>query len=153
MKNLQSRVDTMKNFYIETKYDGERCQLHKKGDQFKFFSRNGFDFTYDYGETATEHGKFSSYFVKSINDNITDLIVDGEMCAWSKEDNRILWKSEQMNIRQIRDDDPKVQQCLVLYDLVLVNDKLYCNTPLQERLEILEDIIKVQEGGVMLGKR
>ena len=30
-----------REFYIETKYDGERCQLHKNGDQYKYFSRNG----------------------------------------------------------------------------------------------------------------
>ena len=40
-----------REFYIETKYDGERCQLHKQGDTFRFFSRNGFDFTCDYGES------------------------------------------------------------------------------------------------------
>jgi DNA ligase 3 len=27
-------------FYSEIKYDGERVQIHKKGDEFKFFSRN-----------------------------------------------------------------------------------------------------------------
>ena len=26
--------------YSEIKYDGERVQLHKKGDQFKYFSRS-----------------------------------------------------------------------------------------------------------------
>ena len=40
-----------REFYIETKNDGERCQLHKQGDTFRFFSRNGFDFTCDYGES------------------------------------------------------------------------------------------------------
>ena len=28
-----------KSFFIETKYDGERMQLHKKDDAYKFFSR------------------------------------------------------------------------------------------------------------------
>lgn len=28
-----------KPFYIETKLDGERIQLHKDGDKFKYFSR------------------------------------------------------------------------------------------------------------------
>jgi len=34
-------VNLMHNrtFYIETKYDGERMQLHRKGDEFKYFSR------------------------------------------------------------------------------------------------------------------
>lgn len=29
-----------RGFFIETKYDGERVQIHKDGKQFKFFSRN-----------------------------------------------------------------------------------------------------------------
>ena len=27
-------------FYAEIKYDGERVQLHKKGDEFQYFSRS-----------------------------------------------------------------------------------------------------------------
>ena len=27
-------------FYAEIKYDGERVQLHKKGNQFQYFSRS-----------------------------------------------------------------------------------------------------------------
>ena len=46
-----------KEFYIETKYDGERIQIHRRGGQFKFFSRNGFDFTDDFGSSPHEVGK------------------------------------------------------------------------------------------------
>lgn len=28
-----------KEFLIEPKFDGERCQLHKDGDNYKYFSR------------------------------------------------------------------------------------------------------------------
>ena len=28
-----------KQFYAETKYDGERSQIHKKENQYKYFSR------------------------------------------------------------------------------------------------------------------
>jgi DNA ligase-4 len=34
-----------KPFYIELKYDGERMQLHKRGDEYKYFSR-GYDSTF-----------------------------------------------------------------------------------------------------------
>lgn len=30
---------------METKYDGEHVIMHKKGDQYKWFTRNGKDFT------------------------------------------------------------------------------------------------------------
>lgn len=29
-----------KGMYSEIKYDGERVQVHKKGDEFKYFSRS-----------------------------------------------------------------------------------------------------------------
>lgn len=31
--------------YAEVKYDGDRCQLHKRGNQYKYFSRAGNDNT------------------------------------------------------------------------------------------------------------
>ena len=31
-----------KSYFIETKYDGERVLLHKKGDEYKYFSRRYF---------------------------------------------------------------------------------------------------------------
>ena len=142
-----------KKFYIETKYDGERCQLHKKGDKYKYFSRNIFDFTYDYGETVEEEGKFTSFFAKSLDPSVTDVIFDGEMCAWSIEHQCLLCKSDQMNIRQIRPGDTKVQQCLVIYDVVYLNGEVLSKKPLKERIAILEGIVKEQEGRVILGKR
>ena len=32
-----------KSFLIETKVDGERIQLHKKGDEYRYFSRGYVD--------------------------------------------------------------------------------------------------------------
>lgn len=33
---------------VEEKLDGERIQIHKSGDQFKYFSRKNKDYTYLY---------------------------------------------------------------------------------------------------------
>ena len=140
-----------KQFFIETKYDGERCQLHKQGDKFKFFSRNGFDFTNDYDENS--QGKFVNYFMKSLKSSVTDVILDGEMCAWSRENKCLLQKGEQFNIRQLKDDDPKVQQCLILYDIIHLDGKMLSNTPLKERKKIMERIIIEQEGRVQFCER
>ena len=142
-----------KEFYIETKYDGERCQLHKQGDNFRFFSRNGFDFTCDYGASKEDVGKFSAVISRCLDSNVTDVILDGEMCAWSKVDNCLLQKSEQFNIRQLSEDDPKVQQCLVIYDIVHLNGRTLSGLPLRERISILEKVITVEEGRVMMCER
>ena len=142
-----------KQFYIETKYDGERCQLHKQGDKFRFFSRNGFDFTNDFGESSKDVGKFVYYFKKSLKCSVTDVILDGEMCAWSKENQCLLQKGEQFNIRQLKEDDPKAQQCLVLYDIIHLDGRMLSSTPLKERKKILESIITEQEGRVQFCQR
>ena len=42
-----------KPFYIETKFDGERMQLHKSGDEYKYFSRRYSiqeGYIWDYGQ-------------------------------------------------------------------------------------------------------
>ncbi len=34
-----------KMYYVETKFDGERLQVHKKGSEVKLFSRNAVDYS------------------------------------------------------------------------------------------------------------
>jgi DNA ligase-4 len=37
--NKVEKLMDAKEFFIETKYDGERMQLHKDEDEYKYFSR------------------------------------------------------------------------------------------------------------------
>ncbi|KAK9838672.1 hypothetical protein WJX74_001090 [Apatococcus lobatus] len=66
-----------KPFLVETKFDGERIQVHRKGSQMAFFSRN-----------ALEHGMKSSYdilmpvFEKQMKPG--DFILDGELIVWNR---------------------------------------------------------------------
>lgn len=54
--NFKKLLPDNKAFFVENKFDGERFQLHMKNGEFRYFSRNGFDFTenlgrnYDTGE-------------------------------------------------------------------------------------------------------
>ena len=41
-------------FWIETKLDGERMQVHKSGNEFAYFSRKGKDYTELYGKTKDD---------------------------------------------------------------------------------------------------
>ena len=41
-----------KQFQIEIKYDGERSQLHKKDNTYKYYSRNGNEYSNVFGETT-----------------------------------------------------------------------------------------------------
>ena len=67
-------------FCIEEKLDGERIQMHKKGDEFRWFSRNAKDYTYLYGDSTHDTtsaltkylkeafvpGVYESVFVKTL---------------------------------------------------------------------------------------
>ena len=59
-------------------------------------------------------------------------------------------KGEQMNIRNLRVDDPMFQQCLYVYDVVYLNGKVLTNKPLRERIEIVKECIKEERGRVQL---
>jgi DNA ligase-4 len=41
-------------FYIETKFDGDRMQLHKNGNKYMFFSRSSKDYTSSFGGSSLE---------------------------------------------------------------------------------------------------
>lgn len=44
-KIVSLKDDDSKIYYVETKFDGERLQVHKKNNEVKLFSRNGIDYT------------------------------------------------------------------------------------------------------------
>lgn len=51
-KAKPNKIETLLNgqpFYIETKFDGERFQLHKSDEKYVYFSRNGHDYTETFG--------------------------------------------------------------------------------------------------------
>ena len=151
-KEVKDIPGIMKKFYIETKYDGERCQLHKNGDNFRYFSRKGLDFTREYGETSDDSRMFSSVISSCLASSVQDIILDGEMCTWSKDLNCLLQKGKQFNIRQMRNDD-KIHQCLILYDILLLNGRVLSGLPLKERVGILEEVVTPMEGKVEMCRR
>ena len=145
-----------KEFYIEVKYDGERIQVHKDAnDNYKYFSRNGNDFTDDFGNYPNSEvpggggGKFCSFIHEALNQNTTtkvyNLILDGEICAYNKLTETVTQKGEHMSIRGIKPDDPLYHQCLYVYDILMLNGKVLTNMPLCRRLEILHNNVITKE--------
>jgi len=47
--------DVRASYYVQSKYDGERSQLHMKDGKYKYFTRRGYDITKNpgYGETGS----------------------------------------------------------------------------------------------------
>lgn len=61
-------------FVIETKWDGERVQVHRDGATIKIFSRKGNDVTDEYGDHIIPH-------IKS-HVKVSRCILDGELLLW-----------------------------------------------------------------------
>lgn len=86
---------TEHDYYLETKMDGERIQVHVNGKEFKYFSRGGKDedLTKIFGSTDSD-GLYSPFFYGQINRAVRNAIFDGEMMVWDKEEEILLKKSK-----------------------------------------------------------
>ena len=86
-------------------------------------------------------GKFCYYIEKALAPNVTSVILDGEICPYNKKLEVLTQKGEQMNIRQLKNDDPMYQQCLYIYDILYFNGQDLTKKPLKQRLETLEQAV------------
>ncbi|MBW0473713.1 hypothetical protein O181_013428 [Austropuccinia psidii MF-1] len=68
-------------FLIEEKMDGERMQVHKQGDQYRYWSRNGVERTSLYGANPTS-GCLTPYIHSAFEATVEEVILDGEMLVW-----------------------------------------------------------------------
>ena len=90
------------SFYIETKMDGERMQLHKKvswgnlltlifyikfmflqHSEFRYFSRSSKDYTSSFGKNHVA-GSFTPHVAHAFKSHVTSCILDGEMMVFSE---------------------------------------------------------------------
>ena len=122
--------------WLEDKYDGIRCQLHKVGPRVSLFSRELKDITPTFPELAT-----------AARDIPEDVVLDGEIVA--VQDNRILpFAALQRRLgRQERDlflaDEIPIR--FIAFDLLWQNGKQRIHSPLHERKTDL-DILDLPSG-------
>lgn len=83
-KELFKSVRDDKVFIVETKFDGERFQMHMENDKFKYFSRRGYDFTKTFGDSY-ESGVYTPMLEGVFPDHVKSILLDGEMMGWNKE--------------------------------------------------------------------
>lgn len=82
--NLQNLLNK-NEYFLETKMDGERFQIHIKNEEYRYFSRNGYDYTKEYGKDNT-FGTLTPFLCKLFQRKIENAIFDGEMMVWNKEE-------------------------------------------------------------------
>ncbi|VDM66415.1 unnamed protein product, partial [Strongylus vulgaris] len=133
-------------FFVETKYDGEHVLLHKIArDQYKWYTRNGKDFTKDYGGSSSLTDLVSGRIHPFFRSTVIDCVLDCELMLWDKKLKKLCrrqFKSQNSEYRShsFRYIDPidHVQLAVVVFDLLYLNGKSIMNAPLHQRIRALE---------------
>ncbi|KAG9094130.1 DNA ligase (ATP) [Ceratobasidium sp. 392] len=139
-------------FVIEEKLDGERMQLHKRGNAYFYSSRKGKDYTYLYGAHVGT-GSLTPHIHTAFDERIEDCILDGEMMVWDPALDKYLGFGtlktaaiDQLGRVNAKDDDSP-RPCFKVFDILLVRRpsepaKVLCNTPLDVRRKVLNKAFK-----------
>ncbi|XP_029306842.1 DNA ligase 4 isoform X2 [Cottoperca gobio] len=135
-------------FYIQTKLDGERMQLHKDGDVYKYFSRNAFEYTKQFGESPLA-GSLTPYIHNIFKSHVVNCILDGEMMAYNPTTETFMQKGSKFDIKKLMDDS-ELQTCFCVFDVLLVNDQKLGKETLKKRHETLQTVFTPVQGRIHL---
>ncbi|XP_018321906.1 DNA ligase 3 [Agrilus planipennis] len=143
-KSIEQAMKKCPNgIYSEVKYDGERVQVHKMGNEFKYFSRslkpvrphNVAHFK-DYIPQAFPHGK--------------DLILDSEMLLIDTHDGKPL-PFGSLGVHK-KSEFKNANVCLFVFDCIYYNGDDLTNKPLEHRKKILKEVMTEIPNHVMFSK-
>ncbi|XP_007666847.2 DNA ligase 4 [Ornithorhynchus anatinus] len=135
-----------RSFYIETKLDGERMQMHKDGDVYKFFSRNGYDYTEQFGASPRE-GSLTPFIHGAFRPDLHNCILDGEMMAYSPATRTFTQKGSRFDIKRM-EEDSDLQTCFCVFDVLMVDGKKLGHETLRGRHEILTGVFTPVAGRI-----
>ncbi|CDW55759.1 DNA ligase A M domain containing protein [Trichuris trichiura] len=138
-------------FYVETKFDGERVQMHRDVDTYKYFSRNGGEFSSTYGETPLQ-GSLTQYLQNAFSASVKNCILDGEMIGWNRIDKCFATKGDHVDVKCLRSGDT-INPCYVIFDLLYLNDTQLTSLPLHERLNRLRKVVREVEDYLVIAEQ
>jgi ATP-dependent DNA ligase I len=138
VRDAQSKAGTAQHpVWLEDKYDGVRCQLHKVSQRTALYSRDLKDITATFPELADAARRWSA-----------DFMVDGEIVAMRGDE--ILPFAElqkRLGRREVdlfMHDEVPIQ--FVAFDLLWLDGESYLNRPLIERRKKLESLVPWPQG-------
>lgn len=132
-----------KGFYSEIKYDGERVQVHKKGNEFKYFSRNL--------KPVQEHkiSKLKEYLPKAFP-NANDIILDSEIIMVDTNTGSLLPFGTLGKHKKNELDNAST--CLFVFDVLFFNGEDLTKKSMKERKEFLEKTMQPQKHHVEMSE-
>ena len=137
-------------FWIEEKLDGERMQLHMQRDRnapggmrLKFWSRNGKDYSYLYGEHAGDRNSALGCHIKdAFLPTVNSLVLDGEMITWDPEADAIVpfgtLKSAAISEKGAPGINAGPRPLFRIFDCLYCNGKNIAQYVLRERFDTLK---------------
>lgn len=130
-------------FYSEIKYDGERVQIHKQGDKFKFFSRNL--------KPVLDHkiANLKDFLPKAFPHG-NDLILDSEILMVDTRTGDVLPFGTLGKHK--KKECTTAETCLFIFDCLYFNGDDLTKKPMKERRKFLEDNLTVIKHHVQLSE-
>ncbi|MFW9832777.1 MAG: ATP-dependent DNA ligase [Candidatus Thorarchaeota archaeon] len=121
---------------VENKYDGERVQIHKRGDEVILFSRRQEDITPQYPDV-----------VEMVQNQVTakTCVLECECVAIDPDTGKMRPFQELMRRRrktEIQETKAEVPVALFFFDILFVNGKDVTSQPMMKRRELLENVIE-----------
>ncbi|KGB77341.2 hypothetical protein CNBG_3179 [Cryptococcus deuterogattii R265] len=139
LENIAKAIGAPKEFIMEEKLDGERIQLHMRGNGAQWFycSRKAKDYTYLYGAHPGE-GSLTRYIANAFQDNIRNIILDGEMMVWDPVVERYLaFGTLKSAALDHFNDETAPRPCFKVFDILFLNDHCLSRKRLSERKRLL----------------
>ncbi|XP_041974835.1 DNA ligase 4 [Aricia agestis] len=146
-----------KAYQVEDKFDGERFQMHMENGVFNYFSRKGFSYADNYGQTY-ESGLLTPYLKDCLNSNVKSVILDGEMMGWHKEKQYFGSKGYSYDIKKVTDNS-SYRPCFCVFDVLYYNGRCLIGPPekggvtLRDRLKVLDTVFTDVVGVIQISKR
>ncbi|KAI0352380.1 DNA ligase 4 [Trametes cingulata] len=149
-KKIEDSVKEMggRAFIIEEKLDGERMQLHKRGNEYFYCSRKGKDYTYLYGKHVGT-GSLTPYIDSAFDPRVDEIILDGEMLVWDPVSERNLpfgtLKTAAID-KSRKEFNPR--PCFKVFDLLYLNGISLLHKSLKFRKRNLRSCLKEVPGRI-----
>ncbi|KAK3736164.1 hypothetical protein QZH41_015551 [Actinostola sp. cb2023] len=139
-------------FYIEEKVDGERMQLHKDNNSYKYYSRSANEYTHVFGENPKQ-GHLTPHIADYFDSTTKSCILDGEMVVYDSQNDVFLTKATNLDVKSESTYAKGYHPCFIVFDILLLNDKKLANVPLLERLSALNKVFKSRPGYIQFVER
>jgi DNA ligase-1 len=141
-KSITEIIDRLSNkdqkvFAVDSKIDGFRQQVHKKGDVIKIFTRQESEVSDTFPDLVEE--------LKKIN---MDFIIDCEAIGYDAENKK--YHSFQVTMQRkrkynLKEKSKELPLHLKVFDLLYLNGKEIYNLPFKERRKLLEKYFNISE--------